>query len=376
MTRPLRALLYAAVSTPGQYRDEVSVPDQLAQGRALCAARNWPVVGEIVIPGFSRNYDFLDELRADCPEYDAFVRKIDAAAMDVVVARDYDRLWRTAALQSQVSARCRRSGVQIYSLNQPVEPSDPEGLGRDTNDARLVMEAMGGVFAEIDNRTRVRRMHAGKVARVRNEGLPITGWAPYGYRLENHKSIWIVDEAEAHWVRYIFRRRLEGAGAPTIARELMARGVRSPGGARAPQGAEFWHTRTLLNILANPAYYGGVRWGSAFNPQGAHEPIIDRADWERVQELGRTRFPRYTKMPDPAREELVGIVRCGHCGYAMKVRRDYPTRGPHGKTRRDLSRPFHVVSCARAIEYPADCAATHTHRLADVLGWLIPQVQE
>ena len=58
MQRVLRAFLYAAVSTPGQITDDkVSVPDQLAADRACCEKRGWRVVGEVVIPGFSRSYD-------------------------------------------------------------------------------------------------------------------------------------------------------------------------------------------------------------------------------------------------------------------------------------------------------------------------------
>lgn len=369
MTRPLRAILYAAVSTPGQYHDEVSVPDQLAQGRALCATRGWPVMGEVVIPGFSRNYDFLDELRADCPEYDAFVRKIDASAMDVIVARDYDRLWRTAALQSQVSARCRRSGVQIYSLNQPVEPEDPALLDRSLNDARLVMEAMGGVFAEIDNRTRVRRMRAGKVARVASKGLHINGQCPYGYRYGAHGQPMEVCEEEAYWVRYVFRRRLEGCSIKGLTRELGDMGVPAPG------GGGVWWFNAVYHMLANPVYYGAVRWSDQLNPEGAHEPLVSRADWEAVQDLRGRLFPRHVPEPDPIRDELVGLVYCGHCGHPLSIRRN-KRKSKAKKRPPKVVQPIYSISCDGPYKRPPHCDTAHWHQVRDVLAWLIPMVQE
>ncbi|NLT73160.1 MAG: recombinase family protein, partial [Chloroflexi bacterium] len=112
---PLRAAIVAAVSDPKQAAaDKASIPDQIKDSRRLCEVRDWTPAAEVIIPGHSRNYNWLHEIVRDCPEYGEMIDLIEAGAVDLIVCRDYDRLWRTDALRAQVTALCREHGVQVY----------------------------------------------------------------------------------------------------------------------------------------------------------------------------------------------------------------------------------------------------------------------
>lgn len=306
---PLRAVIVAAVSTAAQAEeDKASIPQQLAAGRETCAARHWNVVAEISIPGHSRNYDWLDQLRADCPEYDDLIRLVDTSAVDVIVCRDYDRLWRTVSLQSQVMARCKQSRVQILSLGQPAEIVSPEVLAdRGTELSPIIFSWL----SEEENRIRVRRRQVGMLDRVRR-GLYNASTTPYGYNApESADATMTHNEPEARWVRWMYERRAEGWGYTRILRRLEELGAPAPAGGR-------WHTCTVRGILHNDVYVGVVRWGSAVNREGLHPRIIDDVLWGRVQRVNGSRQGQFRSANVHA---LTGLVTCGECGWTLAYTR-------------------------------------------------------
>lgn len=318
---PLRALLFAAVSTGAQVGPErYSIPQQLAAAREVCQARGWVIVGEIAVEGHSRNYNWLDEIMADCPGYAELIRAIRERRTDLVVVRDYDRLWRTDALRAQVMAVCREHRVQVFSLNQPVEPIDPAQLGQ-APDSHLILEALSGVISEAENRARTRRSIAGKLARVRELGRPTFSNAiPYGYKRDERGQI-VVEPVEAEVVRWIFERRaLDRWGLNRLARELNRRGILPPGarpGLPRPSRSGYWWARTVRIILDNDFYIGHVHWGEAHNENGQHEAIIPRALWDRARLVDALRQHWSERGAKRSGRVLVGLLRCGWCGASM-----------------------------------------------------------
>ena len=78
-----RACIVAAVSTPDQATDDkTSIPSQRKACGDVCQGRGWKVVGEVLIPGHSRDYHWLDEIIADCPEYGQLVRLVRSGQVD------------------------------------------------------------------------------------------------------------------------------------------------------------------------------------------------------------------------------------------------------------------------------------------------------
>src|SRR4030042_1313320 len=189
-----RALIVAAVSTGSQApEDKYSIPQQVEVCREICQVRNWQVASSIEIRGHSRNYNWLHEIIRDCPESGQMVPRIESRQIDLIVVRDYDRLWRTDALRAQVAALCREHGVQIFSLNQPVEPQGPLHL-QDAGDSRFIIEALSGIIGQQENKARVRRMRVGMAGRIRR-GLHFSGsHPPYGHRVNGGGALVPDDE--------------------------------------------------------------------------------------------------------------------------------------------------------------------------------------
>ena len=83
---------------------------------------------------------------------------------------------------------------------------------------------------------------------------------------------------------------------------------------------------TLQKILRKRIYTGAFDFnGTTY--QGIHEPLVDHATWERVQELldGRNQQPHRTTHHFP----YAGLVRCGHCGCSVVGEEK---RKPSGRT--------------------------------------------
>lgn len=310
----MRAIIVAAVSTTAQAaEDKGSLEDQLSRCREACAVRGWHVAAEVVIPGHSRNYDWLHEIMAECPEYAALIRHITERTADLLVVRDYDRLWRTDALRAQVTALCRQHRVQVYSVNQPQELVDPERL-RDVSDSRMILEALSGVLSEQENRARIRRSIQGRRMRIERQGRHLATVPPYGYRINANTDL-EVQPGEARWVRWMFERRVQDRwGTPKIARTLTLLGVPTR------NGQSRWAQGVVYGILRNPVYAGHARFGVAYNPNGAHEPLVPEETWRAAQTVGRGERSRRDDW-EPAL--LTGLARCAHCGYAMHVNTTY-----------------------------------------------------
>ena len=296
--------ILAVVSDPKQAADDkASLDTQEADARAVCQARGWTVAHVIRIPGQSRNYNWLHELVRDSLGYGEMVRLIESETIDLLVVRDYDRLWRTDALRAQLMALCREHHVQAFSMNQPVEPVAPE-LMADSDSARL-NEVLFGFISEQENRVRVRRSRMGMQARARR-GLYSGPRPPYGYDLDPATGLH-PDPAEAPWVVWIYERRAEGWGYVKIMNELERRGVPAPCGT-------VWYASTVSKLLRNHVYVGDVHWGPVHG-EGAHPPLVATELFDRVRAICETRSAWQFREPD-ARRPLVRLTTCGHCGWS------------------------------------------------------------
>ncbi len=99
--------------------------------------------------------------------------------------------------------------------------------------------------------------------------------------------------------------------------ELDHRGLRNR--ARRDRPSQPLCISAVADILANKAYPGVVCWNGVDYP-GLHEPLIDQATFDRVQDLLAARAMR------GARERkhnhyLKGIFFCGVCGRALSLQR-------------------------------------------------------
>ncbi len=122
-----------------------------------------------------------------------------------------------------------------------------------------------------------------KVAASKRKGIWMGGAVPLGYRVQD-RALHVV-EAEAEFVRTLFRRYLETGSVVRLKTVLDVEDVRSPvrisgtgrqtGGAPISRGHLYW-------ILSNPIYVGRLRHKGQIH-DGLHPAIIDLETWERVQ---------------------------------------------------------------------------------------------
>ena len=180
----------------------------------------------------------------------------------------------------------------------------------------------------------------------RRNGDFVGAFTVYGYLKtgESHKSL-VIDPFAANVVRDIFRKRMEGYSANSIATELNDRGILSPLAYKRSQGLPYakggyadredckWSATTVIRILQDEIYTGTMVQGKQKTPhfklkeletkspeewvrvEGTHEAIIDKADFDLVQKLRRldTRTaPHLEKV-----HLFSGVLVCGCCGSRM-----------------------------------------------------------
>ena len=344
----MRCVIFAAVSTTAQVGDEAnpkeSIPAQVADARRLIERRDgWREVHDpLVVDGQSRALDWLDLAVKEIPAFGQLLDLADGGKIDLVIIRDYDRLARTRSLLDQLRVRLRHAKVQIYSLNQPVEPLPPSEAYQES-DSAFWMEGILGMVAEYENIVRVRRTQMGLRGRVKR-GLHPTNSVPFGYRVNSDRVVLIVPE-EAQVVRLIFDLYLAGWGTPSIARELNHRGFHTQRGGP-------WRQSTVAECVKNPFYAGYTVIGkrrTVSNPnghrtrrrnpshewlivEGIHEPIISQEVWAAAKREHEKRGhfgPRRQKRLYP----LSGLLHCGYCAGAMQIIKTHPQRTYYGCSR-------------------------------------------
>ena len=104
----------------------------------------------------------------------------------------------------------------------------------------------------------------------------------------------------------------------------------------------------VANALENPFYCGKILYGKRSKKkdvmaiQGIHEPIVDEALWEQVQEKRKALSVKWQKVDEPERISILsGLVKCPLCGKGMiatKNKHVNKNRGGHYKT-------IHYYSC-------------------------------
>lgn len=184
----------------------------------------------------------------------------------------------------------------------------------------------------------------GVLTNRRQNGHHIGSFALYGYQKDpNVRGHLIIDEEAAAVVREVFTLFSKGYGKTAIARILNERGIPNPTEYKRLKGLRYkhpkdnnstlWKYSAISDMLTNEIYIGNMVQGKyesisyktkECRPRpkdqwyivgGTHEPIIDRALWNRVQGL----IAQKTKPFDTGKIGLfAGKVRCGYCGYILR----------------------------------------------------------
>ncbi len=286
--------LYLRVSSEEQAGEgHVSLDVQRLRCQEYAARHSWSVAAvyqdvESAFNGDSR----LD--------FQRMVADATAGKFQHVIVFNASRFSRRAAETLQVVEQLRRGGAQIHSTAEDL-----------TNFLMLGIQA---VINEVESR-RISERVKPSLQHLAEQGLWPRGHPrPFGFQfapdriLRHHPT-------EAAAVRSLFEQYYAGASLGKLART----------GKKAGHGPT---TITGLRwVLRNPLYAGRIRWVGHIYP-GKHEPIVDSALFDRVQDMMAGRFQHQ----EPAIRDyaIAGLLKCGKCGAGLVLE-----RGRH-RGRRDL----------------------------------------
>ena len=306
---PKVAVSYLRVSTTGQARrgggdDEgFSIPAQRDANRRKAASMGAIVVKEFVDRGASAR-------SANRPELQRMLEYLEEHDVDYVIVHKLDRLARNRADDVEITQALERSNVRLVSTTESI----------DQTTSGMLLHGIMSSIAEFYSRNLAAEVVKGMTQKARSGGT--VGRAPLGYR--NHRDVdaegrevrtVILDPERAPLVTKAFE--LYATGDWTISKladELNDRGLTT---APTPKVASKPITEGLLHkVLINPYYKGMVNFqGTTYD--GRHEPLVDNATWERVQNVLATHVNGERTKKHP--HYLKSTVFCGSCGERLMV---------------------------------------------------------
>ena len=272
------------------------------------------------------------------PGFQSMLADIEAGLVGTVIVKDMSRLGRNYLQVGMYTEMIfPQKNVRFIAINDGVDSAQGD------ND----FAPLRNIFNEWLVRDTSKKIRAVKRSKGMS-GKPVTSKPVYGYLMDEDENF-IIDEEAAPVVKQIYNLCLAGNGPTKIARMLTEQQIPTPGTLEYrrtgstrryyPDYPYKWATNTIVHILERKEYLGHtVNFktekisykvkSSVENPEekqavfeNTHEPIIDPATWERVQELRKQR-----KRPNrPNRYDEVGlfsgILFCADCGSVLYQQR-------------------------------------------------------
>ena len=277
---------------------------------------------------------------AERPQVRQLLEDVGAGLWDGVLVMDVDRLGRGDSIdQGVIMQTFMYSGTLIVTPDKTYDPADDS----DSEFFEIKLFFSRREYAMIK-----KRMQRGRIAAAL-DGCYSSPRAVYGYervKLQGRKgwSLKIVPE-KADIVRAVFDWYAHGmdgqdVGAAVIANRLNDMGLRTDLGHRFEPSYIRW-------MLQNPVYIGKVRWNQRTTQyairdgkrvkarpkcadpilvDGHHDPIIDRALFDHVQQMFATHEKRPKNKMAQIANPLAGLVICAECGRMMQYKGDHHRR--------------------------------------------------
>lgn len=315
---------------------------------SLSVANQRKIILEYIESSFEGEYEIIDEYVDDGvtgtdyerPNFQRMLRDIETGTVNCVICKTLARAFRNYSDQGYFLENFfPRHATRFITLGEPKIDSylNPEVVnGYEVPISGIMNDRYAG-RTSMD----VRRTFDMK----RRKGEFIGSFAPYGYRKDpENKNHFLIDDEAAEVVREIFRLFLDGMSKRGIAVRLNELGILNPTAYKRSKGFRYtnpntarndgmWSPHTVTIILNNPLYIGTMVQGKHrvisykvhntimtpeeewFVVEDMHEPIIDKATFDLVQELCR----KDTKTAPGKRKVylLSGFVFCADCGKAM-----------------------------------------------------------
>jgi len=309
----MKVALYARVSSDRQDVD-LSITAQLKALREYASRNGCTVVKE-----------YIDEAESgrsiDRPGFQNMIAtaRQKLTPFEAILVWKLSRFARNREDSIIYKSLLRKHGVQIISINEPVE---------DTPSGKLlegIIEVIDEFYSANLSQDVLRGLRENASRGFHNGGRPPCGYVRVKVKDgATSRTKLEPDPKTAPITQRIFRECLAGKGLKAIARSLNADGISSRTGKK-------WGATSVEKILHNEAYTGTMVWGKRTkNPsqiingtvplrtEGAWPALVDKAIFTQVQAMLAARAPQVIHPREVDSPYLLsGIMRCGVCGAAM-----------------------------------------------------------
>jgi len=301
-----QAAIYCRISNDDKDKDRPDargVTVQEREGREYLKRRGYTLAKVYVDNDLGASRRSRNKAR---PEWDRLLADVRAGDVQVVLARDLDRLTRKMREIEDLVDLYDETQIEFDLWRGHLDLSNAAG--------QSIARMLGMQAAGESDRTSERMKSQRRDAAMRGE--PVRAEDGFGWKQGRH----VAKEAAA--IRDGAEMVIAGSTLEAVAREWNRRGLKRRKSERA------WWGPQVRVVLLNPRHAGlAVYRGEVVGDTG-EQPIIDRATWDTMRAVltnpSRRRAPR-------RRNFLTGLVICGKCGANMR-------RGTGGTP----SRPMYV----------------------------------
>ena len=285
--------------------------------------------------GYTNLVHFLDDgisgVTMDRPGFVEMIRQLEEGRAAAVFVKDLSRLGRNYIEVGRLTEEFfPEHDIRLVAVSDNIDTAEGE------NELAPIRNLFNEWYArDISKKRRISNKIKG------NAGEPM-GQPPYGYmKAPDDPKRWIVDDEAALVVKRIYSMTLDGLGTEQIAAQLERDGILTPraywlqkGVKRPGKGKQLppthWNSSTITKILSLQEYCGDILNFKTYSKsyknkkridndrenwvvfKDVHEPIIDRAVWEQVQQKRGTRRRRRTS--DGEKNMFSGLLVCADCG--------------------------------------------------------------
>ena len=285
--------------------------------------------------GYTNLVHFFDDgisgVTMDRPGFADMIQQLEQGKAAAVFVKDLSRLGRNYIEVGRLTEEFfPNHDIRLVAVSDNIDTDEGE------NELAPIRNLFNEWYArDISKKRRISNKIKG------NAGEPM-GQPPYGYIKdpENPKR-WIVDEETARVVRRIYRMTLEGVGTEQIAAKLEEDGVLTPRAYWHSKGINrpgkvkdlpptHWNSSSVIKMLSVQEYCGDILNFKTYSKsyknkkrlendrenwaifKDVHEPIIERAVFEQVQQKRGKMRKRQAK--DGERSMFSGLLVCADCG--------------------------------------------------------------
>lgn len=316
----MRAVGYIRVST-----------DKEEQAQSLENQKNL-IISFIKEKGFSFAGFYVDVesgTTSNREELKRLIEDVKKDKFDLVISKELSRLARNGELSHKLKNDFQSHNIHMITLDGAIDT---------TNNQQDFFGLYSWLYEQESQKTSNRIKSVYKIKYQNGEF--VGSIPPYGYELKN-KKLYIRDDETVEVVKWIFEKFIGGWGYHKIAKTLTEKGQPTPGQVAEKRNAGlYWHSSTIQKMLQNPHYKGDLVQNrettiSVVNKkrkkvkpedmvvvENTHKAIINRKDFEKVQNLIISKKSKGRGKIKEQRHLFTNLIICADCGGSLWYRKN------------------------------------------------------